>query len=496
MPILRFFLPHASTETLDLLHHIIRKCAHFTEYFILSLLILRGIRAGAKGMRLRWALIAILLVAGYASLDEFHQSFVPGRTAAVGDVLIDTSGGAVALIVASLFARFRKRPRSSSARRKHRGRSSPDQHSLDKLPLRMEMQMIRRFLRYAVPLASVCLLAFSAAASGANPRQLRIEVRAPQLSLAGCHHARRLSLRRFRGFRHPGLGARLLLHRKLCRQRAAIPRARGKTARNFHGARRTARPGALTSPAPNPSPSNIRFTRTRCRTISRNTTSATHSSAGLRCGCTSLAAKDRPIELSDCGPQRLERCHRHGPHFRHDISGARITMVRRCPLEISDFAEKDFEVLGTKYHVIVHDVMGQKDFTKFVDDLQKVVAQMVPMFQPVAGTSGQAAPFKDYYFIYHVWPKTGGGLEHLNSTQINFSADWDSTEPVPGYHKSLRSEALRFRARILPCLERQAPAPASPRPLRLFANGAHTVAVDLGRPHKLLRRACLGACAG
>jgi len=57
----------------------------------------------------------------------------------------------------------------------------------------------------------------------------------------------------------------------------------------------------------------------------------------------------------------------------------------------------------------------------------------VPMFQAVAGTSGQAAPFRDYYFIFHVWPKTGGGLEHLNSTQINFTADWDSTEPAPGF---------------------------------------------------------------
>ena len=53
------------------------------------------------------------------------------------------------------------------------------------------------------------------------------------------------------------------------------------------------------------------------------------------------------------------------------------------------------------------------------------------MFQPVTGTP-QAAPFKDYYFIFHVWPKTGGGLEHLNSTQIDFAADWDSTEPMPG----------------------------------------------------------------
>jgi VanZ family protein len=103
IPILRFFLPHAAPETLELLHYIIRKCGHLTEYFILSMLILRGIRAGEKGMHVRWALVTILIIAGYAALDEYHQSFVPGRTAAVGDVFIDTSGGAAALIVASLF---------------------------------------------------------------------------------------------------------------------------------------------------------------------------------------------------------------------------------------------------------------------------------------------------------------------------------------------------------------------------------------------------------
>ena len=103
IPILRFFLPHAAPETLEFLHHIIRKCGHLTEYFILSMLILRGIRAGEKGLHLRWALVTILIIAGYAALDEYHQSFVPGRTAAVGDVLIDTSGGIAAQIVASLF---------------------------------------------------------------------------------------------------------------------------------------------------------------------------------------------------------------------------------------------------------------------------------------------------------------------------------------------------------------------------------------------------------
>jgi len=102
IPILHWLMPHTPMETLLVIHHIIRKCAHFTEYFILSLLILRGIRAGRKENRLAWALLAILLVASYASLDEFHQRFVPGRTPAVGDVLIDTTGGTAAQLIAAL----------------------------------------------------------------------------------------------------------------------------------------------------------------------------------------------------------------------------------------------------------------------------------------------------------------------------------------------------------------------------------------------------------
>jgi VanZ family protein len=54
-------------------------------------------------MKWSWALTAILLVAAYASLDEFHQLFVPGRTAAVTDVLLDTAGGAAAQLAAAFF---------------------------------------------------------------------------------------------------------------------------------------------------------------------------------------------------------------------------------------------------------------------------------------------------------------------------------------------------------------------------------------------------------
>jgi VanZ family protein len=102
LPILHWLMPRASYVTLLRFHHYIRKSGHFIEYFIFSLLVLRAIRAGRRDTRLAWALAAIAIVAGYAALDEFHQSFVPGRTAAVSDVLLDTTGGTVAQAIAGL----------------------------------------------------------------------------------------------------------------------------------------------------------------------------------------------------------------------------------------------------------------------------------------------------------------------------------------------------------------------------------------------------------
>lgn len=112
VPILHWLFPRLSLITVENWHEIIRKCGHFVEYFILSILILRGIRGGRRESHLAWALLVILLVAGYASLDEFHQSFVPGRTPAVRDVLLDTFGGSVAQIAAALVFGG-KRPRKA-----------------------------------------------------------------------------------------------------------------------------------------------------------------------------------------------------------------------------------------------------------------------------------------------------------------------------------------------------------------------------------------------
>jgi len=104
IPVLHWLFPHAAMHTLEHIHHLIRKTGHFTEYFVLSWLILRGIRGEKRETHLRWAVVAVIIVAAYAALDELHQVFVPGRTAAIGDVLIDTTGGIAGQAVAALLA--------------------------------------------------------------------------------------------------------------------------------------------------------------------------------------------------------------------------------------------------------------------------------------------------------------------------------------------------------------------------------------------------------
>lgn len=100
LPLLQWLFPHAPHETLAWLHFLSRKSAHFTEYFIFSLLVLRGIRGERKGWELRWALATIAVVACYAVLDEVHQAFVPQRGASPYDSMIDTAGAMVAQLAA------------------------------------------------------------------------------------------------------------------------------------------------------------------------------------------------------------------------------------------------------------------------------------------------------------------------------------------------------------------------------------------------------------
>ncbi len=71
--------------------NILRKTAHFTEYMCMGILILGILRCYVSNGKAY--LISILWVAVSATLDEWHQYYVPGRYASVWDVLLDTFGG-------------------------------------------------------------------------------------------------------------------------------------------------------------------------------------------------------------------------------------------------------------------------------------------------------------------------------------------------------------------------------------------------------------------
>jgi VanZ family protein len=74
---------------------VLRKLAHVTEYLILTLLLLRALHRTRVALA---APVAIVTALAYASSDEWHQSFVPGRTATPRDVAIDCIGIALATL--------------------------------------------------------------------------------------------------------------------------------------------------------------------------------------------------------------------------------------------------------------------------------------------------------------------------------------------------------------------------------------------------------------
>jgi VanZ family protein len=90
-------------------HHYLRKTGHILGYGMLSLLLLRGWRATlgyAHAWLLRTALLAWVGTALVASMDEWHQSFIPSRTGNPGDVLLDSAASLVFLLIA--YVRLRR----------------------------------------------------------------------------------------------------------------------------------------------------------------------------------------------------------------------------------------------------------------------------------------------------------------------------------------------------------------------------------------------------
>ncbi len=94
------------------LEHPIRKFAHFSEYALLAAAIGCLCIMWVQIERRKYMWFAIILwVFISAVLDEWHQSFVPGRYCSFKDVLIDSCGGIFGLCVLYLICRHHERSR-------------------------------------------------------------------------------------------------------------------------------------------------------------------------------------------------------------------------------------------------------------------------------------------------------------------------------------------------------------------------------------------------
>jgi VanZ family protein len=108
IPFLRWLDPAISFQTIAVIHFTLRKIGHFTEYAILAALLWRGLRGTFTSLSIGAIIFATFFItAAFAASDEFHQSFVPTRTASAHDVMIDCFGALVAVLLCWMFARTR-----------------------------------------------------------------------------------------------------------------------------------------------------------------------------------------------------------------------------------------------------------------------------------------------------------------------------------------------------------------------------------------------------
>jgi len=122
-----------SLDSLPFINHALRKIGHFCVYGTLSVLLFvawrETLRARRRRPTLLWSGRLFLLAAAgtmlIACADEFHQTFVPGRTGVPRDVLLDTLGALFAqmILLVLLYGRRSTRPAGIAASRNQQDRN-------------------------------------------------------------------------------------------------------------------------------------------------------------------------------------------------------------------------------------------------------------------------------------------------------------------------------------------------------------------------------------
>ena len=80
------------------------KVGHLIAYAALGVLVTRGV-SGRLPMRITWraAALSLIVTITYGAGDELHQSFVPGRSADIYDLVADAAGGLLAVGACALW---------------------------------------------------------------------------------------------------------------------------------------------------------------------------------------------------------------------------------------------------------------------------------------------------------------------------------------------------------------------------------------------------------
>ncbi len=122
--------------------------------------------------------------------------------------------------------------------------------------------------------------------------------------------------------------------------------------------------------------------------------------------------KDAPVTLEIRAPRGWEVAtglERRGKVFE----APDYDVLVDCPIEIGTFEKHTFRVRGVPHHFVVHG-RGNYDTAQMLRDVRKIVATEVSILRHV--------PYRHYTFLLHNSPERGGGLEHMNSTSLQFPA--------------------------------------------------------------------------
>lgn len=102
-----FFENFTTILPMNIVQFIIRKLAHFTIYAIgaiLTILYLKTYNINTK----KQIICTMIFVCFYAITDEFHQTFIDGRSGEIRDVLIDSFGAIMGVVIIQSICFFKK----------------------------------------------------------------------------------------------------------------------------------------------------------------------------------------------------------------------------------------------------------------------------------------------------------------------------------------------------------------------------------------------------